>query len=860
MRRWAYVGMFLKWAVIIKIAVTLVSTVCTFLGEAASTYFGRAPEPELAPQSGLPKGGVKTAARVHKAPVLRTRVYVPQDDDDNFCLLPQADDDLNVPNNDHEPKSYPEEKPSNEQLDPVLNLIRRNIVNVSFQGRKLFALGVAGDVMLTTRHSIDHMTSGSELLLGVDGVGPRLRLNWADVKVAYQDPIDQDKKSDLVFIKLNNMIQFRNITAHFADQALLDTSVERIRPLVNEEKGKQILTYYAETTDIVKDVGPGYDWISSGVYIYGMPGFSGACGLPYVQFQRSGRKIAYIHGFGSVEGDLSGGHPITSLQVKEALQAFKDDSHVPQDPQFAPLNLVMQDRFDGSSADFPVLCPSMVHVSGTWPEGTFPPGIAIHMPSKSRIVTTPLNPMHPNFPLHDADGAISLGCESTRVPADLTAGPQFALNKFAVIKGELNVSPSIPAELTANLPVHHLLPPALNHADLRMCSFEEAILGVDGLAAIDLTKSSGYGYSNHGINRVRALFSAPGQICQKFKGKVTDKISVLHTQVSPSVSMLQTKDELIPKEDYAKGKVRTIHKGELVYTIIGRMLFGLALLALSTAPFQTFVAIGINPHSSHWTFLYNRLKGKNRLSLCGDFSGHEFTLPLIFIALYIRWWNLVMPLNNFWTNVRAHYLWSVLQPYCAVGRRVFRLTKGQGSGNEVTQHFASFCTHTVHQMFWRSLGRTDDEFDELVEGTTLGDDCVYTASNAPDFNMITLAMFCRTIGMHYTTWSKGSIDQPLMDLDEIEFLKRSFKPLGRVTLAPLRLSSIMESLMWEDHRATSEDRANTARSAIIEARHHPRATFELVRTTVNRYLAQIGQPVILDDYATTWWKLIQDHN
>jgi hypothetical protein len=366
--------------------------------------------------------------------------------------------------------------------------------------------------------------------------------------------------------------------------------------------------------------------------------------------------------------------------------------------------------------------------------------------------------------------------------------------------------------------------------------------------------------SNYFLLSLCALFSAPGEICQKFKKAVTSKISILAKQVSPAVSMVQTKDELIPREDAAKGKVRLIHKGELVYTIIGRMLFGLSLIALAASPAFNFCATGINPHSSHWTFLYARLKSKNSKALVGDFSGHEFTIPLIFISLYIRWWNIVFPLESFWTKVRAHYLWSVLQPYVAIHRRVFRLPKGQGSGNEVTQHFASFATHTVHQMFWRSLGYTDEQFDAQVQGTTVGDDCAYTASDAPDFNMIGLSKFATDIGMTYTTWCKGSVDQPLMALDEVEFLKRGFKPFGRIVLAPLRLSSIMESLMWEDERATTEDRHNTVRSALIEARHHSRAIFDLVRSVAQRWLAQTGQDLILDDFSASWRKLLAEHN
>jgi hypothetical protein len=156
-------------------------------------------------------------------------------------------------------------------------------------------------------------------------------------------------------------------------------------------------------------------------------------------------------------------------------------------------------------------------------------------------------------------------------------------------------------------------------------------------------------------------------------------------------------------------------------------------------------------------------------------------------------------------------------------------------------------------MCWRAIGYVDEDFPRNVEGTTLGDDSLYSVT--PEFhrfNMINLSTFAASIGIRYTTPTKGEVKLPYMSLDEATFLKRRFERRDGFMTMPLKLSSIMESVMYEDKAATDEDRRNTFLNAIHEAKYHGPEFHEKLRLTLSRSAAARGFYVQLDSWETAF--------
>jgi len=770
-------------------------------------------------QSGAFKGDRPTGPRIH-AP----RIGVAQ----VVSALPHAQsNDLPLP-----PETV---------LNPVPHLICRNIVSANFNGLSGYVLGVMNGLFITPTHLLAQMKSGTNIHLSPDGNGVGTVINWADcVHITL---------GELSAISVRSSISFRDITKHFSDGVVENVPILRIRPTVEQN----VLSFYRHETNIwTYNPKPLAYWQGCEGEFINMPNSNGHCGLPYLYANtQQGTKICFIHGAGNPTRKISYGHAITRAMVETIVELHK---------QHGGIQVTTVERFDGSSPSFPVLQAGSSFSHNTTLIGQFPPGISIPAPTKTSKVKTELHPKHDSFPLQDRFGPLDLEFMPTRSPVDLSpsgpgGGMNFAFNKYSVVSGQLNIAYVLDPKLSDGLTMHELVPPGFDTRGTEQLTLEEAIHGAEGIESLDLKPSTGYPSSLHHVTRVAYLFNRKGELKHDVVKEIAELLTMLKHAVVPMVSIVRPKDELIDNDSIAKGKVRTISMGELKYIIVGKMIFARPLKKLHSQPAHSACATGLNPHGPDATVLYHRLRSISTLALAGDFSGHEFTLPFEFVEEYIVWWDEVLPLHPVLQQQRANYIRSVLQSLLAAFRRVWYFGRGQSSGNDLTQHYASWCTHRIHKLCWRSVGYDYKDWDGNVAGTTLGDDCLYVVTALfPRFNMINLRTFASSIGMVYTTPTKGEVSLPYLDLNEIEFLKRMFVMLNGKMCMRLRYSSIIESLMYESKDATHADRTNTIANALTELRYYGPVTYDRVRFILSRFMASRGFYTPMDSFATSWSK------
>jgi hypothetical protein len=430
----------------------------------------------------------------------------------------------------------------------------------------------------------------------------------------------------------------------------------------------------------------------------------------------------------------------------------------------------------------------------------------------------------------------------------------YPLHKYAVLGGEPNITYSIPEALSRSLPMNEMLPPGFTTRNTGWLTVQEAILGGDGVDSLELKQSVGYPDACFGKRRSDLMF-LPGT--KDLRPEFIAKMDHLETQLSQGVyrmvGIVFSKDELIDTPDLLKGKSRSITMGELTYVVMGKRIFHRALKALEAQPAHTACATGLNPHGKDAGILYARLASKSKNAVAGDQTGQERTIPVPWEEEYVEWWDNVLPLPEPQRTIRANYTRSVIRPYLMVFARIFWCPLGSGSGHPLTQHFASWSTHRLHRMCWRAIGYNDEDFGPNVEGTTLGDDSLYTVTpQFHRFNMINLSIFAASIGIRYTTPTKGEVEQAYIPLDEATFLKRRFEVREGLMTMPLKISSIYESVMFEDKAATDEDRRNTFLNAILEAKYHGPEVHEPLRLTLSRSAAARGFYVQLDSWDTAF--------
>jgi len=135
---------------------------------------------------------------------------------------------------------------------------------------------------------------------------------------------------------------------------------------------------------------------------------------------------------------------------------------------------------------------------------------------------------------------------------------------------------------------------------------------------------------------------------------------------------------------------------------------------------------------------------------------------------------------------------------------VYEWSSSLPSGHPLTTMINNLYNHFCFRYCW--LASHDYDFSCLpsflshVYLIVLGDDNIFAVSpeKLEVFNMLTIESNMAKIGMTYTSDDKKSKISGMKTIEEITFLKRSFRycPILHIYVAPLSLNSITEMLNW----------------------------------------------------------------
>jgi hypothetical protein len=312
--------------------------------------------------------------------------------------------------------------------------LANNITEFTVQGiegmpsRTAFCLGVFADVYMASSHTLRDIPMDAEVELGSNGMSTRRVAPWGDFLVIQPPDTCIDWDYPVCFFALRGSGMNCDLTKFFVDAYEVQVAIKRIWPSVDSTSGRAIIRRDS-TTQACMMPEPLHE---CSLRLESMPNKNGLCGLPYYVPPSSHHptlRIVGIHGAGSESSDTSFAH-IVPLCVVQAVKDYYTSwgNAVPQ----------VELRFDGSTPRTPLLVPSQVFCPGVRPLGEFPPGsrISIHAQGATSIVKTKLHPQHPEFPLRDAQGPLTLSHEPTRAPVNLAVNnPEtYALNRYNMVK------------------------------------------------------------------------------------------------------------------------------------------------------------------------------------------------------------------------------------------------------------------------------------------------------------------------------------------------------------------------------------------------------------------------------------------
>jgi hypothetical protein len=258
-------------------------------------------------------------------------------------------------------------------------------------------------------------------------------------------------------------------------------------------------------------------------------------------------------------------------------------------------------------------------------------------------------------------------------------------------------------------------------------------------------------------------------------------------------------------------KTRVFFSGPADYQLAYRRYFGAALWRITELHLSIPIRVGINCLSLSWTDLGMSHAKVGKRGFASDMENWDGCVPLEFLQQIPKIYNIIYKLTDpLWTpqdDVARHALHKPVQGATVIVRdRVYKLDHAMASGYPGTAIDNSFINWMLFYCCWKRIVGSKDpcrgDFATFMRDTCLsvyGDDNLITIADPllDIFHFNSFKEEARKFGFRVTDAAKTGKEVPNhQPLNELEFLKRTFKedPIGY--LPPLSLPSILKSLEW----------------------------------------------------------------
>jgi hypothetical protein len=384
----------------------------------------------------------------------------------------------------------------------------------------------------------------------------------------------------------------------------------------------------------------------------------------------------------------------------------------------------------------------------------------------------------------------------------------------------------------------------------RVFTFEESVLGIPGVPycdAIPRNTSAGYPYC------LSPVPGFPGKTRFFGRGDEYDLTSpdcvALRRRVESIIVDASKglrcehifcdflKDERRPIDKVRAGKTRLISASPIELLIATRMYFLDFSMYLMDNRISNGFAIGVNPYSAEWDAIARRLLAMGTCLIAGDYSNHDGSLQegqmRVALDLAHRFY------DDFGTvdyGIREVLFSEVCSSVHMNAHKVYRWNGSLPSGHALTTIVGSVCNHVNVRLAWhyilRDLGYADpiSLFNSAVFMVVFGDDNLLSVGDdfCLHFNPEKLQNGLKLVGMKYTNETKSGPIGGFRTIDDVSFLKRSFRYetiLGRF-VAPLDLAVVLEMPYWTKRGSSSDKIAlDNVQNAIVELSLHGEAVF-----------------------------------
>lgn len=416
-----------------------------------------------------------------------------------------------------------------------------------------------------------------------------------------------------------------------------------------------------------------------------------------------------------------------------------------------------------------------------------------------------------------------------------------------------------------------------------------AVNGAAGVAFVDsINRSTSMGYPYCTTKRKylksippqRGLLD-PVQFTDEIETKVYERIEIYKREERTYPVFKGTlKDEPVTKEKYIAGKTRLFGSAPIDYILVQRMYFLSLVRLIQTHKMAFECAVGVVAQTKEWELFYKKLTQKEYL-IAGDFSKYDKQMPPFVIML--AYWVLIeiAKISGNYTdediNIMRGIATDTAYPFMLFNGDFVQWLCSNPSGQSLTVIincivnciYFRYVYSTIFEQWQKRLSEENEKhlsgdptlayiferrtstveeiiatFQETNNFFCYGDDNE-NSTNMMWFNFSAIKKAFADMGIKYTPPSKDDTEYEHMKIEEIDFLKRSYRydPDLECIVAPLSEDSINKMLTtWVASDTISAEAQTLAviSSAIREYFFYGREIFEEKRNMFVRCLKYLN--------------------
>lgn len=404
--------------------------------------------------------------------------------------------------------------------------------------------------------------------------------------------------------------------------------------------------------------------------------------------------------------------------------------------------------------------------------------------------------------------------------------------------------------------------------DRVLYSVDEAIFGLEydyDYGSINSSSSAGYPMTIRGErNLKKELFSceydSPEQkvVFEEISQMVFELIEKCKKGIRSFVVFSDNlKDELRELEKVVAGSTRLFSGAPFIYLIAFRMYFGAFSLWYMKNRINNGSAIGVNPYSSEWNTIANKLIEINPHNIgAGDhkkYDGSQKPIVHLFILDGINRWYAGDSVDN---QIRSILWMEIYNSKHIVDGVIYEWLSSLPSGHPFTIIVNTVYHHVISRYNWKRAVGSLKDYNNNTYTIVLGDDIAYSVTEpfTDLFNDISFAKHSAELGMEYQIESKTGELIARRNITEIEFLKRSFvyDHNENLFIAPLRMDSIMKMLDWTKKKHRNAIVASNVITAVRELSLHNEVVYDkfvpLINDNFKFYYSRLStsEPILED--------------